>query len=36
VPDEYTSGSFKSREDFVEYRKNGSLMLMATKSAVVP
>ena len=33
VPDDYTSGSFKSREDFVEYRKNGSLMLMATKSA---
>ncbi|HEU4478538.1 MAG TPA: class I SAM-dependent methyltransferase [Pyrinomonadaceae bacterium] len=32
VPDDYTSGSFKTREDFVEYRKNGSLMLMAEKS----
>ena len=34
VPDDYTSGSFKSREDFIEYRKNGSLMLMATRSQV--
>lgn len=33
VPDDYTSGSFKTREDFVEYRKNGSLMLIAEKSA---
>lgn len=32
VPDDYTSGSFKTREDFVEYRKNGSLMLIAKKS----
>jgi ubiquinone/menaquinone biosynthesis C-methylase UbiE len=32
VPDDYTSGSFKSREDFVEYRRNGSLMLTAEKS----
>ena len=32
VPDDYTSGSFKTREDFVEYRKNGSLMLIADKS----
>ena len=32
VPDDYTSGSFKTREDFVEYRKNGSLMLIAEKS----
>jgi len=29
VPDDYTSGSFKSREDFVEYRRAGSLMLTA-------
>jgi len=27
VPEDYTSGSFKSREDFLEYRRNGSLML---------
>ena len=32
VPDDYTRGSFKTREDFVEYRKNGSLMLIAEKS----
>ena len=31
VPDDYTRGSFKTREDFVEYRKNGSLMLIAEK-----
>ena len=31
VPDDYVSGSFKSRDDFVEYRKNGSLMLSGTK-----
>ena len=33
VPDDYTSGSFKNRADFLEYRKNGSLMLSATKPA---
>lgn len=33
VPDDYTSGSFKTRADFIEYRKNGSLMLSAEKSA---
>ena len=33
VPDDYTSGSFKTRADFVEYRKNGSLMLTAEKPA---
>jgi arsenite methyltransferase len=27
VPDDYTSGSFKSREDFLEYRQAGSLMI---------
>lgn len=27
VPDDYTSGSFKSREDYVRYRKEGSLMI---------
>ena len=27
VPDDYTSGSFKSREDFVKYREAGSLMI---------
>lgn len=32
VPDSYTGGSFKSRADFVAYRKNGSLMLTAQKS----
>ena len=31
VPDDYTSGSFKTRADFVEYRKNGSLMLAGQK-----
>jgi ubiquinone/menaquinone biosynthesis C-methylase UbiE len=29
VPDNYTGGSFKSREDFEEYRRAGSLMLTA-------
>ena len=32
VPDSYTTGSFKTRADFVEYRKNGSLMITAQKS----
>lgn len=32
VPDDYLTGSFKTRADFVEYRKNGSLMLTAEKS----
>ena len=27
VPDDYTSGSFKSREDYVSYREAGSLMM---------
>ena len=27
VPENYTGGSFKSREDFVEYRREGSLMV---------
>jgi hypothetical protein len=27
VPDDYTGGSFKTREDFLLYRQNGSLML---------
>jgi len=27
VPDDYTSGSFNSREDFVKYREAGSLMI---------
>jgi len=27
VPDDYTSGSFKTREDFVSYREAGSLMI---------
>jgi ubiquinone/menaquinone biosynthesis C-methylase UbiE len=27
VPDDYTGGSFKSREDFQEYRRAGSLMM---------
>jgi arsenite methyltransferase len=27
VPDDYTSGSFKSREDYVKYREAGSLMI---------
>jgi len=31
VPDDYTSGSFKSRDDFVAYRKNGSLVVQGTK-----
>ncbi len=29
VPDNYTGTTFKTREDFLEYRKNGSLMLSA-------
>lgn len=32
VPDDYVTGSFKTRADFVAYRKNGSLMLTAAKS----
>lgn len=27
VPEDYQGGSFKSREDFVRYRQNGSLMI---------
>ena len=27
VPDDYTSGSFQSREDYVSYRETGSLMV---------
>ncbi|HEX6190298.1 MAG TPA: class I SAM-dependent methyltransferase [Pyrinomonadaceae bacterium] len=27
VPDDYTSGSFKSRDDYVKYRDTGSLMI---------
>jgi arsenite methyltransferase len=27
VPDDYTSGSFKSREDYISYREEGSLMI---------
>jgi SAM-dependent methyltransferase len=30
VPDDYTGGSFKSREDYLEYRAAGSLMLTGT------
>ncbi len=29
VPNVYTGSTFKSREDFIQYRKNGSLMLRA-------
>jgi ubiquinone/menaquinone biosynthesis C-methylase UbiE len=29
VPDNYAGGSFKTREDFIRYRENGSLMLSA-------
>lgn len=29
VPENYTGTTFKNREDFVEYRKNGSLMIRA-------
>ncbi len=29
VPENYTGTTFKTREDFVQYRKNGSLMLTA-------
>jgi ubiquinone/menaquinone biosynthesis C-methylase UbiE len=31
VPDDYVTGSFKTRADFVAYRQNGSLMLTAEK-----
>lgn len=27
IPDDYTGGSFKSREDYEEYRRTGSLMI---------
>jgi ubiquinone/menaquinone biosynthesis C-methylase UbiE len=27
VPEDYTSGSFRSREEFLRYRENGSLMM---------
>jgi ubiquinone/menaquinone biosynthesis C-methylase UbiE len=32
VPDDYTSGSFKSREDYVKYRDAGSLMIKGRAS----
>ncbi len=32
VPDDYTSGSFKSREELVKYRQNGSLMISGVKA----
>ena len=32
VPDDYTSGSFKSREELAKYRQNGSLMISGLKS----
>ena len=32
VPDDYTSGSFKSREQLVRYRENGSLMIRGSAS----
>ncbi len=32
VPDDYTSGSFKSREELVQYRQNGSLMISGRAS----
>jgi SAM-dependent methyltransferase len=28
VPEQYSGGSFKSREDFLEYRATGSLLIM--------
>jgi ubiquinone/menaquinone biosynthesis C-methylase UbiE len=31
VPDDYTGGSFKSREDYEEYRRAGSLMITGQK-----
>jgi SAM-dependent methyltransferase len=32
VPDDYTGGSFKSREDLVKYRQAGSLMISGVKT----
>jgi len=29
VPENYSGSSFKSREDYVEYKENGSLLLIA-------
>jgi hypothetical protein len=29
IPDDYSGGSFKTREDYVLYKQNGSLMLSA-------
>jgi len=31
VPDDYIGGSFKSREDYLEYRAAGSLLMMGSK-----
>ena len=31
VPDDYTGGSFKSREDYEEYRRSGSLMVIGER-----
>ncbi|MDX6612591.1 MAG: hypothetical protein QOD75_1777 [Blastocatellia bacterium] len=33
VPEDYTGGSFKSREDYLEYRASGSLLMMGSKTA---
>src|SRR6185503_11278579 len=29
IPEDYSGGSFKTREDYVQYKQNGSLMLTA-------
>lgn len=33
VPEDYAGGSFKTREDFLEYRKEGSLLITAEVAA---
>ncbi len=33
VPADYTSGSFKSRDDYLEYRASGSLMIIGSTSS---
>jgi len=30
VPEDYSGGSFKSREDYLEYRAAGSLLMMGS------
>jgi hypothetical protein len=31
VPEDYSGGSFKSRDDYLEYRAAGSLLMMGSR-----